>query len=40
MTSTALNILRCQFVTSKDVHDESTVDSLLRMLLDVCGNVM
>ena len=40
MTSTPLNVLRCQFVTSEDVHDESTADSLLKMLLDVCGNVM
>ena len=36
-TSTPLNILQC---LSRDVHDESTVDALLCLLLDFCGNAL
>ena len=40
MTSTPLYILQCDFLNSKDVHDEWTVDSLLCLLLDFLGNAL
>ena len=37
-TSTTLSFLHCYIMNSRDVHDESSVDSLLCLLLDLLGN--
>ena len=39
-TPTPLSTLQCYSVNARDVHDESTVDSLLCLLLDFLGNAL
>ena len=40
MASVPLGIFRCRIMNVRDVHDVSTADSLLCLLLDLVGDAM